>query len=114
MLITPDQVRAARALLRIDQTALARQAGISVVTLRRLEDPNGLSKVAPATVERVRGALEDAGAEFVERGVRHAAGAARPRDEVMAEVDRIVAEAAALFAEHPPFAESDLYDENGL
>jgi DNA-binding XRE family transcriptional regulator len=70
MLITPEQVHAARALLRLDQTTLAQDAGISVITLRRLEDRHGLSKVAPATVEVVRRALEKAGAEFIDRGVR--------------------------------------------
>ena len=59
-MITSNQIRAARALLRIDQTSLARDAGISVVTLRRLEEQHGLSKVAPATVDRVRLALETA------------------------------------------------------
>jgi transcriptional regulator with XRE-family HTH domain len=67
MLITPAQVRAARALLRIEQEELARRANVSVVTVRRLEAPDGLSKVAPGTLDEVRGALEAAGAEFVER-----------------------------------------------
>ncbi|MFL5284090.1 MAG: multiprotein-bridging factor 1 family protein [Rhodopila sp.] len=74
MLITPEQIRAARALLRLDQAALAREAGISVVTLRRLEEPHGLAKVAPSTAETVRRTLEKAGAEFIDQGyadVRH-------------------------------------------
>ena len=74
MLITPDQIRAARALLRMDQEELARRANVSVVTVRRLEAPDGLCKVAPGTVDEVRRALETAGAEFVERGVRVAPG----------------------------------------
>ena len=49
MLITPDQIRAARALLRMDQEELARRANVSVVTVRRLEAPDGLVKVAPGT-----------------------------------------------------------------
>ena len=70
MLITPDQIRAARALLRMDQDELARRANVSVVTVRRLEAPGGLGKVAPGTFDEVQRALEAAGAEFVERGVR--------------------------------------------
>ena len=70
MLITPDQIRAARALLRMDQEELARRANVSVVTVRRLEAPGGLRKVAPSTVDEVQRALEAAGAEFVDRGVR--------------------------------------------
>ena len=69
MLITPEQIRAARALLRLDQSVLARDAGISIITLRRLEDRHGLSKVAPATVDSVRRVLGKAGAEFM-RGNR--------------------------------------------
>ena len=70
MLITPDQIRAARALLRMDQDELARRANVSVVTVRRLEAPDGLTKVAPGTLDEIQRALEAAGAEFIDRGVR--------------------------------------------
>ncbi len=114
MLITPEQIRAARALLRLDQTSLAQHAGISVVTLRRLEEQHGLSKVAPATVEQVRLALERAGAEFIDRGVRF--GGPTP-DEIRAikqDIDRIVAHSSAMMARCPPLTDDQLYDENGL
>ena len=113
-MITSNQIRAARALLRIDQTSLARDAGISVVTLRRLEDHRGLSKVAPATVDQVKLALEKAGAEFIDRGVRR--GGPTP-DEIRAirqDIDRIVAQSTMLMAKYPPLTDDDLYDENGL
>ena len=58
MPITPEQIRAARALLRLDQSVLAQEAGVSLVTLRRLEDRHGLSKVTPATADMVRRTLE--------------------------------------------------------
>ena len=70
MLITPDQIRAARALLRMDQDELARRANVSVVTVRRLEAPDGLAKVAPGTLDEIQRTLEAAGAEFIDRGVR--------------------------------------------
>jgi transcriptional regulator with XRE-family HTH domain len=89
LLITPDQTRAARALLRMDQEELARRASVSAVTVRRLE-ADGLSRVGAGTIDEVQRALEAAGAEFVERG------------------------AAAEFKDAPPFTEDDLYDENGL
>jgi hypothetical protein len=114
MLITPEQVRAARALLRIDQTALAHDAGISVITLRRLEDRDGLSKVAPATADSVRRALENAGAEFIDRGVRRRAPSPAVIRSVKDEIDRIVARGAALMAGHPPMTDEELYDENGV
>ena len=114
MLITPDQIRAARALLRMDQEELARRANVSVVTVRRLEAPDGCSKVAPSTVQEIQQALEAAGAEFVERGVRQRAWT---QEEIEARYQRIKAiteRSAALFKDAPPFSEDDLYDENGL
>jgi len=114
MLITPEQIRAARALLRLDQASLAHDAGISIVTLRRLEEAHGLSKVAPATVDRVRRTLEKAGAEFIDRGVRR--GRPTP-DDIRAtrrDIDRIVARSVALMADCPPLTDEELYDETGL
>ena len=101
MLITPDQIRAARALLRIDQAMLAHNAGISLITLRRLEDPDGLAKVEPAIVDTVRTVLEKAGAEFVERGVRHKAATSDNIRSIKLEIDRLVTRSAALLAKNP-------------
>lgn len=114
MLITPDQIRAARALLRLDQATLAHDAGISVVTLRRLEDRDGLSKVALTTVNHVRDVLEAAGAEFIDRGVRRKAESPERLREIKAAIDRIVEQYQALAASNPPLRDDELYDENGL
>jgi transcriptional regulator with XRE-family HTH domain len=112
--ITPEQIRAARALLRLEQDELARRAHVSVVTVRRLEAPDGLTKVAPGTFEEVQRALEAAGAGFIGRGVRRRK---RTPGEIEARVQAILAlaaESAARQAKLPPFTEDDLYDENGL
>ncbi len=114
MLITPEQIRAARALLRLDQSTLAHDAGISVITLRRLEGDAGLSKVAPSTVDAVRKALEKAGAEFIDRGVRRSAPPPEAIQSIKDEIDQIVAHGAALLAKCPPLTDDELYDENGL
>ncbi|MFL5254844.1 MAG: XRE family transcriptional regulator [Rhodopila sp.] len=114
MLITPEQIRAARALLRLDQAALAREASISVVTLRRLEEPHGLAKVAPSTAETVRRTLEKVGAEFIDQGVRRRAPSREAVAAIKREVDRIVARSSAMMAQNPPLTDDDLYDENGL
>jgi len=114
VLITPEQIRAARALLRLDQTTLAHDAGISVVTLRRLEDRHGLSKVAPTTVDVVRRALEKAGAEFIDRGVRRGVPAPETIRSIKEDIDRIVAQGKAILAKYPPLADDELYDENGI
>ena len=114
MLITPAQIRAARALLRLNQATLAHDAGISVVTLRRLEADDGLGKVASATVDEVRKALEKAGAEFIDRGVRRSARRAEEIQAIKAELNRIVARSAAMLAKHRPLTDDDLYYENGI
>jgi predicted transcriptional regulator len=114
MLITPEQIRAARALLRLDQPSLARGAGISVVTLRRLEAEHGLSHVAPATVNQVRRALEKAGAEFIDRGVRRGGPTSDEIQAIKDDVNRIVARGASLMNKCPPLTDDELYDENGI
>jgi transcriptional regulator with XRE-family HTH domain len=114
-MIKPEQIRAARALLRLEQQDLARRAKVSVATVRRLEAENGDAAVAPGTLNTVQHALEAAGAEFIPDGVRRRRSrspeekAALVR-EIMAIADRV----AALSATNPGFSEKDLYDENGL
>jgi transcriptional regulator with XRE-family HTH domain len=114
MLITPDQIRAARALLRMDQEELARRANVSVVTVRRLEAPGGLGKVALGTVGEIQRTLEAAGAEFVDRGVRHRAWTPEEIEARYQRMTAIAERSAAEFKDAPPFTEDDLYDENGL
>jgi len=114
MLITPDQIRAARALLRMDQEELARRTNVSVVTVRRLEAPDGLSKVSPSTVEEVQQVLEGAGAEFIDEGVRRRK---RSPEEIEARVQaglEIAAKCAELLKGAPPFTEDELFGDDGL
>jgi transcriptional regulator with XRE-family HTH domain len=114
MLITPEQIRAARALLRLEQHELARRADVSVVTIRRLEAPDGLTKVAPSTVDEVQRALEAAGAEFVDRGVRRRSRSPEEIEARRRKIHSIAVRSAAMQAKLPPFTEDDLYDEKGL
>lgn len=114
MLITPEQIRAARALLRMDQDELARRAKVSIVTVRRLEAPDGLSKVAPGTFDEIQRVLEEAGAEFIDRGVKRRKRTPAEIEERVQRTLAIAAESAALLKDAPPFTEDDLYDENGL
>jgi transcriptional regulator with XRE-family HTH domain len=114
MLITPDQIRAARALLRMDQEELARRANVSIVTIRRLEATDGCSKVAAGTVQGIQRALEAAGAEFVERGVRRRAWTPEEVEARYQAGIAIAMRSAARLKDAPPFTEDDLYDENGL
>lgn len=62
-------LKTARALLGLSQEQLCAAAGISIVTLRRLEGrPDYADLVADATLEKVRAVLEERGAVFLEAG----------------------------------------------
>jgi transcriptional regulator with XRE-family HTH domain len=114
MIITPEQIRAARALLRMDQEELARRAQVSAVTVRRLETVDGLRRVAPMTLDGVRRVLEEAGAEFIEGGVRRRGFSPEQVEARYRAIMEISKRSAALLAGHEIYTDDDLYDENGL
>lgn len=64
-MITSQQMRAARALLGIDQRRLAELAGLSVPTIQRMEASDGQVRGVVDTLVKVVGALEDAGIELI-------------------------------------------------
>src|SRR3546814_2911583 len=67
-MITSQQMRAARALLGIDQRELAELAGLSLPTIQRMEASNGQVRGVIDTLVKVIGALESAG---IERSEEH-------------------------------------------
>jgi predicted transcriptional regulator len=69
-LSSAEQLRAARALVRMDQQTLADQAEISVPSIKRLEAGTGDLKANSVTVVRLNRALERAGVTFIEDGVK--------------------------------------------
>lgn len=64
-MISTEQIRAARALLRWTAQKLADVSGVGVATIRRIELMDGLPSGQVRTIEALRAALEDAGVEFV-------------------------------------------------
>lgn len=113
MEITPEQIRAARALLRLEQAELAERAHVSVVTIRRLEGTQSDQRVTPGTLAGVREALEQAGAEFIPDGVRRRT--ARPDARTLFEDLRAISlRSAARLQGRELLTDADLYDENGL
>ena len=64
-LITSDQIRAARALLRWSSADLSRYSGIGTATIKRMEVMEGVPSGQVRTIEALRVALEAAGVEFV-------------------------------------------------
>jgi len=114
MQITPDQIRAARALLRLEQRELAQRAKISIVTVRRLEAKHGGERVAPSTLAGVRAALEQAGAEFIPGGIRRRRVDQADARARFATLRAISLRSAARLQNRELLTDADLYDENGL
>jgi transcriptional regulator with XRE-family HTH domain len=69
-LVTSEQVRAARMLLRWEQKELAKESGVSLAAIKRLEATRGSLRAHARTAEALRAAFAAAGVEFIdERGV---------------------------------------------
>ena len=64
-MLTPAQLRAARALLGLDQRTLAERAGVSLPTIQRMEASAGYVRGVVDTLTRVVAALEREGIELI-------------------------------------------------
>ena len=64
-MISTDQVRAARALLRWSAQQLADASGVGVATIRRMEVVDGVPSGQIRSLLAIKTALESAGVEFV-------------------------------------------------
>lgn len=64
-MITSSQMRAARALLGVDQRQLADMAGLSLPTIQRMEASGGQVRGIVDTLMKVVEALEGAGVELI-------------------------------------------------
>lgn len=67
-MITASQLRAARALLKIDQKRLAELAGVSVPTIQRMEASEGNVRGVVESLTRIVEALDRAGIELIGEG----------------------------------------------
>jgi transcriptional regulator with XRE-family HTH domain len=67
-MITAPQLRAARALLGIDQRQLAGLAGLSVPTIQRMEASDGVIRGNVDSLMKLIAALELAGIELIQEG----------------------------------------------
>jgi transcriptional regulator with XRE-family HTH domain len=66
--ITAGQIRAARALLGMDQRTLAEAASLSVPTIQRMEASDGVVRGHVDSLMKLIGALDTAGIEFIAEG----------------------------------------------
>jgi transcriptional regulator with XRE-family HTH domain len=67
-MITAPQLRAARALLGIDQLTLALRSTLSLPTIQRMETSSGLVRGNVDSLMKVVQALEDMGIELIGEG----------------------------------------------
>jgi transcriptional regulator with XRE-family HTH domain len=73
-MITAGQVRAARALLGLDQRQLAELSGLSLPTIQRMEASDGVIRGNVDSLMKLINALTIAGVEFIGDGVASGRG----------------------------------------
>ncbi|MBC9877844.1 transcriptional regulator [Bradyrhizobium sp. INPA01-394B] len=73
-MITAAQLRAARALLRIDQRELAQLCSLSLPTIQRMEASEGLIRGNVDSLVKLVEALSVAGVELIAEGATSSAG----------------------------------------
>lgn len=73
-MITAAQLRAARALLGLDQRALAELSGLSVPTIQRMEASETVIRGNVDSLMKLIGALEAAGIELIAEGAASPTG----------------------------------------
>jgi len=65
MVLTGEQIRAARAILQWKAIELAEKAGVGLSTVQRAEGVNGPVPMMRANMEAIRRTLETGGIEFI-------------------------------------------------
>jgi predicted transcriptional regulator len=74
-MITASQLRAARALLGVDQRQLAELADVSLPTIQRMEASDGMVRGNVDSLMKLIAALESAGVELIaDNAVSHGGG----------------------------------------
>jgi transcriptional regulator with XRE-family HTH domain len=73
-MMTSGQLRAARALLGLDQKSLAALAGVSLPTVQRMEASDGVVRGTVETLTKVIEALNRAGVDLIGEDARSDAG----------------------------------------
>ena len=64
-MITSEQIRAGRALIKWSAEDLAEAAGVGVATIRRFESVAGVPSGQMRVIELIKITLQDAGIEFI-------------------------------------------------
>ena len=73
-MITASQLRAARALIGMDQRTLADRSGLSLPTIQRMEASNGVIRGNVDSLMKLVAALEGAGVELIAENATSSSG----------------------------------------
>ena len=65
-MITAEQIRGARAMLRWSAKDLADRSGLGIATIQRMEATRGVPTSSARNVEVIQRTLEDAGIQFID------------------------------------------------
>jgi transcriptional regulator with XRE-family HTH domain len=87
-MITSFQMKAARALLGIDQKTLAETSGLSLPTIQRMEASDGLIRGNVESLMKLIAGLESAGIELIGDGATSLGGGRGVRLKAVAGTDR--------------------------
>lgn len=99
-MLTAPQLRAARALLGLDQRQLAEAAGLSLPTIQRMEASNGMIRGNVDSLMKLVDALERAGVELIAEGATSTGGGRGVRMKALA--NAADPPSSAELTEHPP------------
>src|SRR5882757_9359119 len=91
-MITGAQMRAARALLGIDQRELAQRSGLSLPTIQRMESSDGVVRCNVDSLMKLVEALGAAGIELISEGAMSPSGGRGVRLRVMSATQTIMAD----------------------
>lgn len=73
-MLTAAQLKAARALVGMQQKTLAQVSGLSLPTIQRMEASNGIIRGVIESLMKVMAGLEAAGVEFINEGATSSGG----------------------------------------
>jgi transcriptional regulator with XRE-family HTH domain len=73
-MITAAQLKAARALIGVDQRQLAQASGLSLPTIQRMEASNGTIRGNVDSLMKLIGGLDALGIELINEGTESAGG----------------------------------------
>jgi predicted transcriptional regulator len=73
-MMTSAQLKAARALLEMDQKTLAQSSGVSLTTIRRMEASGGIVKSNVGTLNKIMEALDHHGVTLINNDTESLSG----------------------------------------